>query len=338
MVDARRAILTGTQEAVRTHRQLHWQERWEEHGGRIDVFDAIDRFGLPLVFRPMEGLLGAYLSRPVPGVLISTRRPLSIRRCTAAHELGHFRLGHEPSLDGEDMLGRSPFAGRQVYDQMEMEADAFAISFLIPRWFVAGQMRRHGWGPADMREPGNVYQLALRAGVSYEGTCYALRNHRVIDRRACAALVAVQPKDIKRSYLPDYEPPSWHLDVWRLGSGDDGTFVEASSGDVIEISLLEHSGGGYLWDVAGLEQSELEILQDQRNKADAGQSVGGHVCRHLTTRARAPGFGSIRFVENRPWERGTEPVSTYQFSYDISDATEPGLLRAQRDRMLGRDG
>lgn len=338
MADARRAILTGTYEAARAHKDLKSRERWEEDGGRIDVFGAIDHLGLPLMFQPMDGLLGAYLRRPAHGVLINTRRPLSVRRYTAAHELGHYRLGHESSLDGEEMIGRTPFADRIGYDPKETEADAFASAFLLPIWFARGQMERQGWKPADMREPPNVYQLALRAGVSYEATCYALKNHKVIDTVTCARIVAVKPKEIKQMIIPDYEPPSWRLDVWQLGPRDDGLFVEASPGDVLDVSLVEHSGGGYLWDVGGIAQSDLELVNDRRERIDPQGAVGGHVIRRLTARAKVSGFGSVQFVERRPWERGAEPLASYQFSYDISEVGQPGLLKTLRDRMVGGAG
>ena len=335
MADARRAILTGTYEASRTHEALGSRKRWERDGGRIDVFDAIDHFGLPLMFQPMEGLLGAYLVRPSPGVLINTRRPLAVRRYTAAHELGHYRLNHEPSLDGEDMIGRTPFAGRLGYDAKEAEADAFAIAFLLPIWLVSGQMKRHGWAASSMREPSNVYQLALRSGVSYEATCYALKNHKVIDADTCSALVEVKPKAIKQSIVPELQPSSWHLDVWHLDAGDDGLFVEVAPGDVLDVTLLEHSGGGYLWDVGGITKSDLELVGDQREPMGPQGTVGGHVTRRLTARAKAPGVGSVRFVERRPWEVGEAPLASYQFSYDISEVGRAGLFKAQLDRMMG---
>lgn len=334
MGDVRRAILTGTYEAARAHQELKSRERWERDGGRIDVFGAIDFFGLPLMFQSMEGLLGAYLVRSVPGVLINMRRPVSVRRYTAAHELGHYRLGHGTSLDGEDLITRTPFASRVSYDPSEVEADAFASSFLLPIWFVKGQMEQHSWKASDMLEPPNVYQLALRAGVSYEATCYALKNHRVIDAATCTRIVAVKPKTIKQSIVPEYEPPSWHLDVWHLDPGDNGLFVEVSPGDVVEISLVEHSGGGYIWDVAGIAQTEWELLRDHREALDTQGTIGGHVVRRLIVRARVPGYGSVQFVERRPWERGRESLASYQFSYDISEVGQPGLLKTQRDRMI----
>jgi Zn-dependent peptidase ImmA (M78 family) len=334
MVD-RRAILAGTLAAARAHAELHSQQRWEREGGRIDVFGAIDHFGLPLMFQRMDGLLGAYLVRPAPGVLVNTNRPLSVRRYTAAHELGHHRLGHQPSLDGEDMIRRTPFDDRIGYDPIEVEADAFAIAFLLPLWFVSKQMPQHGWKASDMREPANVYQLALRAGLSYEATCYALRSHRVINAATCASIVTVRPKAIKQSVVPGYEPGNWRLDVWQLGAADDGLFVEASPGDILDISLGEHSGGGYLWDVAGIAQTDLEVVSDRRESVDAQGAVGGHVNRRLTARAHTEGVGSVRFVERRPWEQGTPPLASYQFSYDISNIGQPGLLKAQLERMVG---
>ena len=67
-------------------------------------------------------------------------------------------------------------------------------------------------------------------------------------------------------------------------------------------------------------------------------SVGGHVMRRLTARAKAPGFGSVGFVERRPWERGTEPLTSYRFSYAISEVGQRGLLKERRERLIGGAG
>ena len=331
--DTRKAILSGTLEAARAHQDLGLRERWERDGARIDVFGAIDRSGLWLMLRPLEGLLGAYLVRPAPGVLVSTRRPPSVRRYTAAHELGHHRLGHRPSLDGEDMITRTPLDARIGYDPQEVAADAFAIRFLMPNWLVGGQMRRRGWGPSDMRDPKNVYQLALRAGVSYQATCHALRSHKVIDQRTSTALTQVQPKAIKQALVPGLQPESWRLDVWHLDQADDGAFVEVAAGDIVDVELLEHSGGGYLWDVGGLGDTDLELLSDRRERIGPAGAVGGHVTRRLVARARATGVGSVQFVERRPWDRAAARAS-YRFSYVIHEPGKQGLLDAQRELIL----
>lgn len=336
MANARQAILDGVYAAGKAHSELDSQSRWERDHGRINVFATIDRLELPLMFRPLVGLLGAYLVQPTRGILINIQRPLSVQRYTAAHELGHFLLGHTPSLDYEDMMARVPFSDRRGYDEREIAADAFAVTFLLPQWLVGRQMQRHGWTPADMHDAKTIYQLALRAGLSYQATCYALRRYNVIDTATCTQVVEVPLKTVKQSIIPNYEPPqSWHLDVWMLGPSDDGLFLEATTEDVLEISLPEHSGGGYLWDVNGIKQSEFELLVDHRSALGSPTAVGGHVTRHLIARAKGPGFGSIRFVERRPWESNADSLSSYQFSYDISALRQPGLLAAQRDRMIG---
>lgn len=335
MAEIRQAILTGTMEAARAHDELGSRARWEQSGGRIDVFGAIDHFGLPLMFRPLDGLLGAYIVDPSPGIMVSTKRPLSVRRYTAAHELGHHRLDHKPSVDDEAMLARTPFASRVTYDQQEVAADAFATAFLLPIWFVSGHMQRYGWRPADMREPANVYQMALRSGTSYEATCYALRNHRVVDHVACDRLLSVQPKVIKQALVPQYVPASWHLDVWSLKESDNGAFIEASIGDVLQIALAEHSGGGYRWDVGGIDHSDWELVGDGRERGGQTAAIGGHVVRKVTARARTEGMGSIQFVERRPWEKGSPPLAAYGFSYDVQDTGVAGLLKRQLERMAG---
>ncbi len=333
MTDIRQSILRGTDAAARTHHELGSRERWEQHGGRVDVFGAIDHFGLPLMFRPMEGLLGAYIVRPAPGVLVSTQRPLSVRRFTAAHELGHHRLGHGPSVDDEDMIKRTPFAG--VYDPQEAEADAFAIAFLVPLWLVSGVMQLRSWKKADMENPVNTYQLALRAGASYEATCYALRNHLVVTDSTCKKLARVQPKDIKQSIVSAFKPNNWRLDVWTLDERDKGLYLELAPNDILDISLAEHSGGGYVWDVAGIAQTEFELVGDRREPSEAGNAVGAHVRRRLTAQARSAGIGSVQFVERRPWERKAPPLNSYQFTYDVREIEKSGLLKAQLERMVG---
>src|SRR5215470_4133178 len=93
------AVRNGSMAASRLHMQLGMQEKMQQHGGSVDVFSATLGLNLPLILRPLDGLLGAYIPEPISGMLVTTRRPLSIQRFTAAHELGHLRLGHLPSLD-----------------------------------------------------------------------------------------------------------------------------------------------------------------------------------------------------------------------------------------------
>ena len=107
---------------------------------QIDVFSLCEQLGLWLAFLPFDGLLGSYLPEGSGGALITTQRPISIQRYTAAHELGHWRLHHSrgPSLDTEEqVLG-------DTQDESEQLAQIFAASLLMPPPLVFGTLKRMG--------------------------------------------------------------------------------------------------------------------------------------------------------------------------------------------------
>ena len=127
----REAYLEGAQAAARLHDRLGTRQMVEASRGAIDVFGALLQLDVALLFRPLDGLLGACLPGPAPGVIISTQRPLRIQRFTGAHELGHVALGHELSLDGDEILARA--SARRRRDLVELAADSFAAAFLLPK-------------------------------------------------------------------------------------------------------------------------------------------------------------------------------------------------------------
>ena len=132
MPDYASAVRQATLAAARLHRDLGSEAVLTRAGGNVDVFAVLAKLGVPMLLRPLSGLLGAFLRDPMPGILITTERPLSVQRFTAAHELGHFRMKHQPSLDDETILRRSPFGLRPGYDVQEVEADAFAVRLYDP--------------------------------------------------------------------------------------------------------------------------------------------------------------------------------------------------------------
>src|SRR4051812_44568062 len=139
MADLRAAILAAAVEADRMHRQFDTKSRADTGEGRIDVFDMLVQNDIPVMFRPLKGRLGAFLNEDGSrGVLITTERPLSVQRFTAAHELGHAMLGHEPSIDAEGVLFRYPVVDRVAsdYSLEEIQANVFASQLLIPRWLL----------------------------------------------------------------------------------------------------------------------------------------------------------------------------------------------------------
>ena len=328
----REAVLRGTMQAERLHANLGTRDRLERDGVGVDVFEAVSQMGLPLLFRPLDGLIGAYLRDPQPGVLVTTRRPLAVQRFTAAHELGHYILEHRPSLDDESILRRSPFAARASYDRQEIEADAFAASFLIPRWLVAHHARRQGWGAADFATPHVVYQLSLRIGASFEATWRTLLGYRYLAADTARRFRDVSVRDLKKELLRDYRPPDYRRDVWLLTERDTGTSIVGSRNDFLVLKLGERSGSGYLWNADDLESGGFAVLRDMREEIDT-EGVGNPTFRRIIVALREARRGTVSLDERRPW-RPAEPLNSLRLNYDLTGPEEPGYSRATRRRLL----
>lgn len=318
--------------AARLHQRLSFRREIEARGGNVDVFAAIQTLDLPLLLRPLEGLLGAYLSDPGPGVLVTTKRPMAIQRFTAAHELGHFSLRHQLSLDDESMLRRMPMQGQSSGDFQEVEADAFAVEFMMPRWLIALHAARQSWTVNGFRHPNVVYQLALRIGASYEATCWTLARHRFIQAAQARELLLTQPREMKVSLLEAHRPQDYRGDVWLLTERDAGARIDGSRNDLFVLRLKEHSGGGYLWDIDQLKASGFAVVRDDLEAVDS-DGVGGPVVRRVTAAPPETYRGRIALDERRPWDPDP-PLSTLAVEVDLTGPEEEGLSRAERRKLL----
>lgn len=326
------AVRAGTMAAARLHRRLALRKQIGSRGGNVDVFGAIQTVRLPLLLRPLQGLLGAYLSYPAPGALVTTQRPMSIQRFTAAHELGHFSMGHQPSLDDESILRRMPMAGQPADDFQEVEADAFAVEFMMPRWLIGWHADRQGWMVADFRRPKIVYQLALRIGASYEATCWMLVRHRLIQQSLARELLQTQPRALKVALLETYRPKDYRGDVWLLTERDAETRIDGSRNDLFVLRLEEHSGGGYLWDIDQLKESGIGIVRDELEAIDR-EGVGSPVIRRVTAAPPETHRGCMSLNERRPWDPDP-PLSSLRVDFDLTGPEEEGLSRAERRSLL----
>ena len=170
----RDAVIQGVQAATSLHEKLGLRKTWKNNGC-IDVFKAIGDQDYVLLFRPLKGLLGLSMQEPMPGVLVTTQRPLSIQRYTAAHELGHLEMGHDFSLDTEKNIN-SPW-GKTRAELQEVSANIFGAEFLMPRWFLTQEMNRHSWKGKDLEDPMIIYQMSLRLGTSYEALIRTLNRY-----------------------------------------------------------------------------------------------------------------------------------------------------------------
>ena len=334
MSNVRDAILRGTQAAARVHRDLRIRQRLEESGGRVDVFAIIAALEIPLLFKPLESLLGVFMPSPNPGILVTTKRQLSVQRFTGAHELGHYYLNHKPSLDREDILRRSPFSSSAAYEIQEMEADAFAVEFLLPRWLIHSQLKRHAWHAEDMSRPDIAYQLSLRVGASYDATCRALERYRIINQSTRTQLLRTKPHSIKETLLEGLDESAGWSDVWVLSEEDQGAVIEGSKTDLFIFKLREHSGAGYLWNFDQLDRSNFAIVEDSRIPLDS-ETYGGEVTRSITAQSVAPHSGELALAERRPWLSNAESLSSIRFKYELTGPETEGLSRAERKLFWG---
>jgi Zn-dependent peptidase ImmA (M78 family)/predicted secreted protein len=326
---SRPAVLKGMRAALRLQRDLG-VDQGSMRGQRIDVFGSILRQNVPLMFQELEPLMGAYL-RPGghPGIILTTRRPLGQQRFTAAHELGHHVLGHDPHADDDSILRRSPDIMRDYLSvpPEEQEADAFASFFLLPDWLIRTQMERHGWTRYHFEEPEIVYQAALRMGVSYSAAIYALVRGKVINASVRKKLAAVQPAKLKRALVPDYPlETTQNIDVWELDERDEGGVIEAGRDDLFVLKLREDSNAGYIWNFDELQQAGFVVLKDGR-EALSEDTIGAPTVRRVLAHGQdAPQNGTYTLWERRPWAPEEDPKS-WSFDYQPVYTHDIGLFR-----------
>ena len=180
--------------------------------------------------------------------------------------------------------------------------------------------------------PSLVYQLALRLGASYEAACWTLARHRMVTQGLARRLVETEPRELKVALLKDYRPENYRGDVWLLTERDAGTRIDGSRNDLFVLSLEEHSGGGYLWNIEQLAESGFAIVRDSTEALD-DEGIGGPVIRRVTAAPEEGSRGSLQLDERRPWEPDP-PLSQLQLDFDLTGPEQAGLSRAERRILL----
>lgn len=326
----REMLLNAVAEADRLHQEQNSEGILTSTGGGVDIFGTITDLSVPLVFRPLEGLLGVFVPRPAPGIMVTTERGLAVQRFTAAHELGHYMLHHPGRLDDESILRRYPF-GSTGYDNIEAAADVFAARYLMPEWLLESHLIRQGWTAEHLDDPQNAYQLALRLGVSYEAICRSLAEYKIIEKDTLQKHLSITPKRIKQNLLGDHPMENWYPDVWVLTDRDRGTLIQGGPKDIFLICLRENSGAGYIWNVDDLAKSGFVVVSDERLIAPPSEQVGGAVDRILMAASQSEVAGKLDLEQTRPWD----PLSVtdhFTFNYELF-GREIGLPRVERKRM-----
>ncbi|MCO6364374.1 ImmA/IrrE family metallo-endopeptidase [Paracoccus sp. 08] len=326
------AVRKGTLSAGRLLRELGVKEQIEQSGGAINIFAAISALDVPLLFRPLDGLLGAFLNFPTRGILVTTQRPLSIQRFTAAHELGHCMLDHKPSLDDENILRRMVVNEQPTQDLQEVEADGFATAFLLPKWLIANHMKRHGITIPHLRRPNVIYQLSLRLGVSYEAFCWTLVRYRMIEGKQARELLLTPRRAVKEALLEGHRPTNYRGDVWLLTERDAGSRIDGSRNDLFILKLTEHSNGGYLWNIDELRDSGFAVVRDEVAEVET-ESIGDPGVRRVTAQPPQDYRGRLVLDEVRPWD-SDQVLTRLELDFDFTGPEEEGLSRIERRERL----
>jgi predicted secreted protein/Zn-dependent peptidase ImmA (M78 family) len=247
--DLKKARIEGSLKAARELRRLRLDQN-----RAIDVFDVIVNANIWLLFQPLGNLLGAYLKKVNTGIIITTRRYLSVQRLTGAHEYGHHVLGHSSSVDEEsDITGATDTRLLE-----EAAAQAFATDFLMPPALVnylLNQLRM----PSDL-EPMHAYLLSLYMGTSYQATVHQLKSLGKINEAKVWEFTHKNPQEIKRRIGNGRGPKNSWAEIWPLDDTHNGQILSVNVDDELHLSLQELPSTGYLW---VLDSKDIVDLRNQ---------------------------------------------------------------------------
>jgi Zn-dependent peptidase ImmA (M78 family) len=288
------------------------RDRLKDGYSRIDPFAIAALDEVPVLVRPLERLLGAFLREDQPGIMVNGERPAGLVHMTCAHELGHYFLGHATTADARIDYDSNA-------DLMERQADWFAYSLLTPRWLIASIMKRKAWTTASLKNPIVAYQLSLRMGVSYTGTVWSLQRQNLLSPVDAKRLAGVSPKDIKQSISASPIDDARSQDVWLLDERDRDLTLEPRTRDKFTVELPNNLSAGYMWsiDEASAEGFRLQpvLVDGEAEVPDEPPIAVGHaVPMQYEIEHVLPDESvdvRLEFQEAQPWPGGEESDASF---------------------------
>ena len=123
-------------------------------------------------------LIHAHPDTDGPVIGVNRRHSLVRRRFTVSHEIGHYCLEHAGGLHMDDVtLSWRDDLSAAGEDEIEIEANRFAASLLMPRAWVEERFRAN---PFDIADDDALKALARGFKVSVQSMTYRLTNLRLI--------------------------------------------------------------------------------------------------------------------------------------------------------------
>jgi predicted secreted protein len=295
----------------------------------VDVYAAIRRLRLWLLFEPLEGLFGMYQRQErTAGVMVNVRVHPALQRYTAAHELGHHIMGHEAGIDPESNITRWSNLGKQ-----ELAAQMFAAEFLMPLAAVNSAAAALGIRSGDVDEM-SVYQLSLRLRTSYSAMITRLQTLGWFGSMEAKRLRSVAPKALKLQLLgrPLADPQS---DVWLVTNRQMPTTIAPLVGDEVVFSLEENPSTGYRWDpelTDGLAVDDEDFVEPTPTESE--ERIGGPGRRRLYVSVTEGRSSRARFVLRTPWDPEEQPPAAFDVPVDADVRPQPGVDAAQQPALL----
>lgn len=293
----------------------------------FDVIGATSELGIPCVFRPLKDLWGAAVTiNDTTGIIVTSVLDLAVQRFTLAHELGHVLLGHKMSFD--KTIGFTGRFGPDSIPAQEIAADTFASELLAPKALMVATAKRHQWTKAEMQKPENIYQMALRLGISYQAQCWALADKGVITQATAKKMAEQTVKKLKVAMVGESLLSNSRANVWSLTAGDSGTEIEGGPDDIFALHLNEKSSAGYLWEI--LDKGSAEVVDEKTAVSDL---MGGGASRILYLKFPTPGIHRLTFEHRRPWNK--ESIEHIDIGINSYGKELGGFARRFRLKALG---
>ena len=296
----------------------------------FDIIGAVAERNIPLLFRPLDKLWGAYITvnDEERGIIVTTKLGLPVQRFTVAHELGHLLLGHGISLDNTiSFMGRNAPASRPT---QEAAADTFASELLAPKRLLLASAKRHKWTKDRLHQPETIYQLSLRLGISFQATCWALVTADILSNREAVQIQRTTVKDLKHALAPRELIDNPWADVWALTADDSETLLEAGSDDLFAVHVRDHASAGYVWRLVDAN-AEVEVVDER--VLNLNHAYGGRSTRVLYVKFKVPGVHRLVFEHIRPWSRAT--LNCIEIKIDGYGKEREGWARRSRIDALG---
>ncbi len=273
-----------------------------------------------------------------PGILVNALRPAGLVHMTCAHELGHFFMGHGSTTDQTLDYG----SGAPL---VELEAEWFAYGLLMPRFLIAKVMRHKGWTTESLNDPGVVYQLSLRLGVSYTAAIWSLSRQNLLSIGSAERLSEHKPRDIKRAIV-GADGQAISADVWLLDRGDRDLILEPRPNDRFVVDLPSHATAGFMWSLEDALRDGFvlrPVLEDVRTQLAAPEDavrIGAdrnqrYLLEHAVEDLALVDTSRIdlNFVETQPWRPVSRDDSRFHTSTQF-EKIEMGFSSAAKAKLL----